>query len=274
MPNLLEKLKSLKHLNVDKQMEESEDVQQTPSDPSVRKAAALLEACGSASPSQPAGQAECDVYQTPTSQAVKDAEADVGDLPDKGRATSFISSLTSRISRAASFHASHSDLQKLDTSAAPRARTLAFSKSQPDLKAAMSVGLPPAGLVVLGKEARRRSRRYVQSEDGTLVAQHPEASAASAPGRGVERERRHLSRKISSCKLVISTDPLEEKPGDIMLNPEVVEFASGALAALGGHYTGEIQFSGKSARVARRMSQRGTRDQDGQPITACVGVGA
>jgi hypothetical protein len=113
------------------------------------------------------------VYQTPTSQAVKDAEADVGDLPDKGRATSFISSLTSRISRAASFHASHSDLQKLDTSAAPRARTLAFSKSQPDLKAAMSVGLPPAGLVVLGKEARRRSRRYVQSEDGTLVAQHP-----------------------------------------------------------------------------------------------------
>lgn len=64
-----------------------------------------------------------------------------------------------------------------------------------------------------------------------------------------------------ACRLVISTDPLEEKPGDIMLNPEVVEFASGALAALGGHYTGEIQFSGKSARVARRMSQRGTRDQ-------------
>ncbi len=46
-----------------------------------------------------------------------------------------------------------------------------------------------------------------------------------------------------------------------MLDPEVVEFTSGALAALGGHYTGEIQFSGKSARVARRLSQRATMGQ-------------
>ena len=125
-------------------------------------------------------QAECDVYQTPTSQAVREAEADVGDLHDKGRATSFISSLTSRMSRAASFYASHSDLQKLDTSAAPRARLLAFSRSQPDLKATASAGAPPPGLVVLGKEGRRRSRRFVQSEDGTLAAHHPGLSASNS----------------------------------------------------------------------------------------------
>lgn len=58
--------------------------------------------------------------------------------------------------------------------------------------------------------------------------------------------------------MIISTDPLEEKPGDIMLDPEVVEFASGALEQLGGHYTGEIEFSGKSARVARRLSRSAT----------------
>lgn len=52
----------------------------------------------------------------------------------------------------------------------------------------------------------------------------------------------------------MSTEPLEERPGDIMLSPEVVEFASDALASLGGRYTGEIEFSGRSARVARRMS--------------------
>ncbi len=114
-------------------------------------------------------QADCDVYQTPTCQAVRAAEADVGELPDRGRTISFMAALTSRISRAASFH---TDLQKLDTSAPPRARQLAFSKSQPDLKAAAAVGPPPAGLVVLGKEARRRSRRYVQSEDGTLITAH------------------------------------------------------------------------------------------------------
>ncbi|EIE20235.1 hypothetical protein COCSUDRAFT_67551 [Coccomyxa subellipsoidea C-169] len=327
MPGILEKLKSLKHLNVDRETEASEDVQQTPSDPSVRKAEALLDGRGSGSPSHQACQADCDVYQTPTCQAVRAAEADVGELPDRGRTISFMAALTSRISRAASFH---SDLQKLDTSAPPRARQLAFSKSQPDLKAAAAVGAPPAGLVVLGKEARRRSRRYVQSEDGTLITAHqPEASAASAPSRGVERSavstsglyrvlkpiirspfadgalqewqgpsnpsvalpaeapqaaqpgspeqpgrvRRRISRKISACKLVISTDPLEEKPGDIMLDPEVVEFTSGALAALGGHYTGEIQFSGKSARVARRLSQRATMGQDGQS-NAFVGVTA
>ncbi len=63
------------------------------------------------------------------------------------------------------------------------------------------------------------------------------------------------------CRLVVSTDPLEAKPGELMLCPEMVEFAPGALAELGGHYTGEIQFSGKSARMARRLSRRATGDQ-------------
>ena len=121
---------------------------------------------------QQAGQAEGDVIQTPTSQAVKLAEGDTGDSPDRRRTTSFVASLAGRLSRGISFQASHSDLQKLDLNAPPRARTLAFSKSQPNLKAAASAPMPPAGLVVLGKEARRRSRRYLQSKDGTPVSPH------------------------------------------------------------------------------------------------------
>lgn len=46
-----------------------------------------------------------------------------------------------------------------------------------------------------------------------------------------------------------------------MLCPEMVEFAPGALAQVDGHYTGEIQFSGKSARMARRLSRRATMEQ-------------
>lgn len=114
-----------------------------------------------------AGETEINVIQTPTSQAVREAQGDT-DLLDRRRTVSFLSSFTSRISRAKSFHASASDLQKLDGAAPPRARLLTFSKSQPDLKAAESVDPPPKGLVVLGKEARRRSRRYILSEDGTL----------------------------------------------------------------------------------------------------------
>jgi hypothetical protein len=59
-------------------------------------------------------------------------------------------------------------------------------------------------------------------------------------------------------RLIVSTCPLEQQPGDIMLSPEVVEFCSGALASLGGRYTGEIEFSGRSARVARRLSSSPT----------------
>lgn len=112
------------------------------------------------------------MIQTPTSQAVRLAEADLGDSPDRRRTTSFAASLAGRLSRGISFQASHSDLQKLDLDAPPRARPLAFSKSQPNLKAAASAATPPAGLVVLGKEARHRSRRYLQSEDGTPISPH------------------------------------------------------------------------------------------------------
>lgn len=334
MPKLLDKLKSLKSLNVDRGIEAS-DVQQTPSDPSVRWAEALVEGRRSGSLAELAGQGDGDVIQTPTSQAVRLAEADLGDSPDRRRTTSFVASLAGRLSRGVSFQASHSDLQKLDLDAPPRARHLAFSKSQPNLKAAALAAMPPAGLVVLGKDERRRSRRYLQSEDGSPVTPHlpgsvslAEASAASMPGKSVERsvastsgvyrvlkpipspfdngpeggwqgpspfaalsednlqpaesgsptypgrERRRLSRKISSCKLVVSTDPLEEKPGDIMLCPEVVEFEPGALAQLGGHYTGEIQFSGKSVRMARRLSRRVTLNTDCQSKPPVVGVTA
>lgn len=112
------------------------------------------------------------MIQTPTSQAVRLAEADLGVSPDRRRTTSFVASLAERLSRGMSFQASHSDLQKLDLDVPPRARPLAFSKSQPNLKAAASAATPPAGLVVLGKVARRRSRRYLQSEDGTPVSPH------------------------------------------------------------------------------------------------------
>lgn len=55
----------------------------------------------------------------------------------------------------------------------------------------------------------------------------------------------------------MSTEPLEENKGDIMLPPQVVDFAADALASMGGTYTGEIEFSGGSARALRRLS-RGT----------------
>ena len=69
---------------------------------------------------------------------------------------------------------------------------------------------------------------------------------------------------------MVSTDPLEAKPGDIMLCPEMVEFAPGALAELGGHYTGEIQFSGKSARMARRLSRRASTNQVNTTISSLL----
>ena len=68
------------------------------------------------------------------------------------------------------------------------------------------------------------------------------------------------SADVDFCRLIVSTEPLQENPGDIMLTPETVEFAWSALADSGGHRTEEIQFSGKSARVARRLS-RPTTDQ-------------
>lgn len=55
--------------------------------------------------------------------------------------------------------------------------------------------------------------------------------------------------------MVVSTEPLEEEKGDIMLPPQVVDFAAGALASMGGSYTGEIEFSGGSARAIRRLSR-------------------
>lgn len=58
-----------------------------------------------------------------------------------------------------------------------------------------------------------------------------------------------------SCRLVLSTEPLEEQKGDIMLPPQVVDFAADALANMGGSYTGEIEFSGGSARAIRRLSR-------------------
>ena len=66
-----------------------------------------------------------------------------------------------------------------------------------------------------------------------------------------------LTQRLTCARrLIVSTGPLEQQPGDIMLAPGVAEFASEALrgAGAGGHYTGEIEFSGRSARVARRLS--------------------
>ena len=57
------------------------------------------------------------------------------------------------------------------------------------------------------------------------------------------------------CRVVVSTEPLEEQTGDIMLPPQVVDFAADALASMGGSYTGEIEFSGGSARAIRRLSR-------------------
>ena len=55
--------------------------------------------------------------------------------------------------------------------------------------------------------------------------------------------------------MVVSTEPLEEQKGDIMLPPQVVDFAADTLASMGGSYTGEIEFSGGSARAIRRLSR-------------------
>ena len=60
-------------------------------------------------------------------------------------------------------------------------------------------------------------------------------------------------------RVVVSTEPLEEHKGDIMLPPQVVDFAADALASIGGSYTGEIEFSGGSARAIRRLSRHTTQ---------------
>ena len=60
---------------------------------------------------------------------------------------------------------------------------------------------------------------------------------------------------LALCRIVLSTEPLEENKGDIMLPCQVVDFAAGALASMGGTYTGEIEFSGGSARALRRLSR-------------------
>ena len=57
------------------------------------------------------------------------------------------------------------------------------------------------------------------------------------------------------CRVVVSTEPLQEQKGDIMLPAQVVDFAADALASMGGSYTGEIEFSGGSARAIRRLSR-------------------
>ena len=60
---------------------------------------------------------------------------------------------------------------------------------------------------------------------------------------------------LALCRIVLSTEPLQENKGDIMLPPQVVDFAADALASMGGTYTGEIEFSGGSARALRRLSR-------------------
>jgi hypothetical protein len=66
----------------------------------------------------------------------------------------------------------------------------------------------------------------------------------------------------------VSSDPLQQNPGDIMLAPEVIEFCSEAAPCMGEHFTEEIQFSGKSARVARRLSRRTTEQV--RPLLGCM----
>ena len=50
-----------------------------------------------------------------------------------------------------------------------RLRSLTMSKSQPDLRSAASEGMSPTPeIVVLGREARSKSRRFMLSEDGSF----------------------------------------------------------------------------------------------------------
>ena len=74
---------------------------------------------------------------------------------------------------------------------------------------------------------------------------------------------------LALCRIVLSTEPLEENKGDIMLPCQVVDFAAGALASMGGTYTGEIEFSGGSARALRRLS-RDTSQVEPLSPTACA----
>jgi hypothetical protein len=69
---------------------------------------------------------------------------------------------------------------------------------------------------------------------------------------------------LAVCRVVVSTEPLEEEKGDIMLPPQVVDFAADALANMGGSYTGAIEFSGGSARAIRRLSRNTSQ------VTTCL----
>lgn len=71
----------------------------------------------------------------------------------------------------------------------------------------------------------------------------------------VSRKVEVLRLRLGLCRVVVSTEPLEEQTGDIMLPSQVVDFAADALASMGGSYTGEIEFSGGSARAIRRLSR-------------------
>ncbi len=79
-----------------------------------------------------------------------------------------------------------------------------------------------------------------------------------------------LSSRLHLCRVVVSTEPLEEQTGDIMLPPQVVDFAADALASMGGSYTGEIEFSGGSARAIRRLSRHTSQVSDLPTQNACV----
>jgi hypothetical protein len=65
-----------------------------------------------------------------------------------------------------------------DASLGGRLRSLTLSKSQPELRSAASEGVSSSGVVVLGKEARSKSRRFVVSEDGAVH----KTSTPHAPG--------------------------------------------------------------------------------------------
>jgi hypothetical protein len=59
-----------------------------------------------------------------------------------------------------------------------RMRSLKLSRSQPELRSVRSEAAGAPEIVVLGREARSKSRRFVLSEDGTLLG----GSTPHAPG--------------------------------------------------------------------------------------------
>ncbi len=95
---------------------------------------------------------------------------------------------------------------------------------------------------------------YLVSPAAAPAVQQAAAQSTAAQEGSMQSETRRMSRKISGNKLILSDDDnMEAKAGEFMLPPEATPFAQSGRAAFDDL---EICFSGKSARMSRKIVMR------------------